>query len=242
MTFGLIGYGRFGRLAARLLSRRGAVIVYDRRRVPVGRSGRVRRGTLAEAARCPVVILAVPVSAMRSALRAIAPVVLPGTVVTDVCAVKSVTATWMRESLPRSVHLLGTHPFFGPDSAKGGVRGLTMVLCPVRIPAGHVRTVRRLLIAEGVRVQVLTPREHDRLAAKTIALSQFVGNLLDGAGLGRERAVTPHYEKLAHLVTVAGNDDPAVFLDMWRFNPFAREVERSLDRSRRSLERRLRGR
>src|SRR5271169_3496620 len=94
-SIGLIGYGRFGRLAARYCAHEAVVHVHDPG-VAVRSSGRIRRASLAHAASQPVVILAVPVSALRGVLRAIRPFVRPGGLVVDVCAVKTLPLEWMK--------------------------------------------------------------------------------------------------------------------------------------------------
>lgn len=135
VTLGLIGYGRFGRLAARYLARHAPVLVYDKhsRALPSGR-GRIRRGSLVDVASQPVVVLAVPISSLRTVLRSIRTHVLPGALIIDVCTVKVKPVQWMKDYLPPSVYLLGAHPLFGPDSDCGTVRGQHIVLCPVRLP------------------------------------------------------------------------------------------------------------
>ena len=137
----LIGYGRFGRLAARYLSRDFRVRIADSRK-----GERVDRGaqrvSLEEAASKPIVILAVPISQLRAVLAEIAPSLQPGTLVIDVCSVKEQPVRWMRSLLPRSVSILGTHPLFGPDSAARGLKGHTIALCPVRITGKQLLHVK----------------------------------------------------------------------------------------------------
>ena len=49
----------------------------------------------------------------------------------------------MERLLPATASILGTHPMFGPDSARGGVAGLPMILCPVRIAARELENGAR---------------------------------------------------------------------------------------------------
>ena len=88
-TLGLIGFGQFGWLAARHLAGCYAVTVTDRE----GRAAEAAAlgatwGTLAEAAASDIVIVAVPVAAMRETFAAIAPHIKPGALVLDVASVK----------------------------------------------------------------------------------------------------------------------------------------------------------
>jgi prephenate dehydrogenase len=238
LSVGIVGYGRFGHLAARYIARRADVIVCDRLSRPPGRGrGRVSFGSLAVAARQPIVILAVPVSALPALLRKMRGHLQPGALVIDVCAVKTLPLQWLKKTLPRSVAILGTHPLFGPDSDTGTLRGQRIVFCPGRITPGRLRKARRIASRAGLRVQVMSPRAHDRLMAETLLASQYAGRLMIGAGMKVRPWSTGSYEHLRKLVTIAGNDSFGLFRDMIRFNPYGRQVMRALGRSHRAIDR-----
>ena len=240
MTIGVIGYGRFGRLAARYLSREANVFVYDARRMTVPRgTTRIRKAPLPIVASRPIVILAVPVSAMRESLRSMAPFLVPGSLVIDVGAVKTLPARWMKEAVPGSVSILATHPLFGPDSASRSLRGRIIVLCPVRIRAARLKAVRSALHRKGLRSVVMKAEEHDRMAAETILATQYVGRLVAHAGLSRWPGVTANYRRLLTMVDIARRDSKDLFVDMARFNPHGREVARAFRRSQEKIGREL---
>jgi prephenate dehydrogenase len=228
VTIGIVGYGRFGRLAARYLSREAHVFVYDTRPAGVPRaSKRIHAAPLPIVASRPVVILAVPVSSMREALRAMAPYLVPGSLLIDVGAVKSLPSRWMKAAVPASVSILATHPLFGPDSAARSLRGRIVVLCPVRIGAARLRAVRRALHRKGVVTRVMKAEEHDRMAAETILATQYVGRLVAHAHLTRWPAVTANYARLLAMVEIARKDSVDLFVDMARYNPHGRAVARA---------------
>jgi len=107
--FGIIGFGLFGQLAARHLRDHFSVVVTDT--ADVGEAAAaigVKTGSLADAADCDVVMLAVPVQAMAATIAAIAPLVRPGALVLDVASVKMLPARWMLEALPESVDIVAT--------------------------------------------------------------------------------------------------------------------------------------
>ena len=238
---GLIGYGRFGALAARYIAPAADLVVFDPR-MRGGAPPGTRRGTLAEAASQDLVILAVPISAMRGVLRAAAPHVRPGAVVADVCSVKTLPLAWMRAALPHSVSILGTHPLFGPDSDTGSMRGQRIVVCPSRGARRLLPPLRRLARAHGVRVVVMTPEAHDRLMAETLLVTHYVGRLLHGAGLKERAPATASYRHMRVVVETALRDSEQLFLDMWRFNPASARVRRALARAARGLAARTGGR
>ncbi len=233
-SVGLIGYGRFGKLAARYCAREAVVLVHDPW-VALPSSGRIRRASLAGAASQPVVILAVPVSALKGVLRAMRPAVRPGALVVDVCAVKTRPLEWMTGILPPSVALLGMHPLFGPDSDTGTLAGQRIVVTPGRKGRGWLRTVRAVARAHGVLLHVMTPEAHDRLMAETLLLTQYIGRLPGEAGIPLRSWSTPSYESLRTLVRTARSDSDRLFADMWRYNPYGARTARALLRSHRAL-------
>ncbi len=234
LTLGLIGYGRFGKLAARYCAREAGVAVYDPR-VRVTGPGRVRGATLREAASQQVVILAVPISELKGILRAVAPIVRPGALVIDVCSVKQNPLRWMRAILPRSVAVIGMHPLFGPDSDTGTLAGQRVVVCPSRGGARWLGKLRGLARSHGIRLHVMTPASHDRLMAETLLLTQYVGRLIAGAGIRSRAWSTPSYALLARLVRTALRDSEQLFVDMVRYNPYGASTARALLRSHRAL-------
>lgn len=238
---GLIGYGRFGRLAAKYLSRRATVLVYDSRRGSCPAGGkRIRAATLRQVASLPVVILAVPMSSLRATLRRIAPFCVPGALIMDVCTAKQEPLRWMRRILPRHVAIVGSHPLFGPDSDTGSLRGQRVVLCPVRVSRRMLSTIGSALRGEGLIVETMTPGFHDRMVAETIVLSHFVGRMIDGARLTRHAGATASYRHLLSVVDVATHDSFQLLQDLWTFNPHSRPALRKLLRSAGRLHAKLR--
>ncbi len=225
MRIGLIGYGRFGRFAAGLLSQKAEVVVWDPALARTGRlSRRLTSVSLEEAAGQTVVILAVPVSALREVLHRMRSFVVDGAIVIDVCAVKARPIRWMASILPSGVSIIGSHPFFGPDSYTGTLKGHRVVLCPVRGPATVLQRTRSVLSKAGLAVEIMAPDAHDRKMAETVFLTQFVGRLLASSHLGESEGWTVHSRRLRTIVDVAKRDSPELFLDMWRYNPHARST------------------
>ena len=241
MTIGLIGYGRFGKLAAHYLSRYARVVVYDRRSAATAAHGaKIRRAPLAEVASQPVVILAVPISEMPRTLRAIRSHLVAGALVADVCTVKVRPVAWMRGILPKSVSILGAHPLFGPDSVSGTLRGHRVILTPVRISGRFLRRIISRLSRAGIRATTMTPEHHDRMVAETILLTHYVGRVVHDAALRRWANGTRSYGKLQEVVDVALNDTFQLLQDVWSYNPYSRSVAAALRRSERRLSLRLR--
>lgn len=221
---GIIGFGAFGRLIAQHLAPHMALRVYDPRPAEADSPtyGAVRTDLIA-AARCPVVILAVPVSRLSDVVAAIAPHLRPGTLVVDVGSVKMMPVAIMRAGLPAGVDILGTHPLFGPQSAVGGIVGLKIAVCAVsgrrgRRAAAFLRTVLRL------KVIVTTPEAHDREAAAVQGLTHLIARVLVAMEPLPTHMTTRSFSLLMQAVDMVRHDAPEVFEAIERSNPFAAEV------------------
>ena len=68
-----------------------------------------------------------------------------------------------------------------------------------------------------------TPEEHDRQIAVSLALTHFIGRALSEFGAGPLDIDTEGYNRLLHILEVVTHDTWQLFMDMHRYNPFARQ-------------------
>jgi len=223
-TLGLIGFGQFGRLAAASLKPHFDVLVSDAAADAASAAAalRVEFGSAEQAAARDIVIVAVPVRAMQAVFEQIAPYLKPGALVIDVGSVKMLPARWMLETLPDHVDIVATHPLFGPQSARDGLSGLRLVVCPIRGDrADCVADFGRSL---GLTVSVTSPEEHDREMAYVQALTHLIGRSLVNMQIPDEQLKTPSYQHLLELCGLIGGDTFELFTAIQTQNPFAAEV------------------
>jgi prephenate dehydrogenase len=234
-TLGLIGFGQFGQLAASVLKSHFDVLVADTapEAAAAAQAMGVGFGSLAQAASREVVIVAVPVVAMRAVFAAIAPHLQPGALVIDVGSVKMLPAQWMTETLPAHVDLVATHPLFGPQSARTGLEGLRLVVCPIR--GERHEKVAAFGRALGLTVTITNPEEHDREMAFVQALTHLIGRSLVNLGIPDEQLKTPSYQHLLELCSLIGDDTFELFTAIQTQNPFAAEVAGAFVEQARSL-------
>lgn len=222
---GLIGFGAFGRLIAAHLSPYFRLCAYDPApglEACAKRLG-VRLVGLDAAARRPVVIIAAPVGRMQEIAAAIAPTLRPGALVLDVGSVKVLPAAILERTLPRHVDILATHPLFGPQSARNGVRGLKIALCPVRgSSAGRVAAFLRKVL--GLEVILTTPEAHDREAATVQGLTHLIAKVLVRMEPLPTRMTTKSFDLLMEAVSMVRDDSPEVYAAIERDNPFTAGV------------------
>jgi prephenate dehydrogenase len=230
MTVGVYGLGRFGYFWAEQLAARATVYGFSRdpqRPVPGG----VRRVGEDELLSLPVIILCVAISAMEEVLERMRSRLTPGALVMDTCSVKTYPVDLMQRLLPDSVAVLGTHPMFGPDSGRNGVRGLPLILCPARVTDSQTSQWRELFASLGLVVSVMSPDEHDKEAAFTQGVTHYIGRVLSDFGVRRSPIGTLGFNKLLEIVEQTCNDPWQLFLDLQRYNPHTREMRSRLSKS-----------
>lgn len=197
----------------------------------------VCRGTLAEVARKPCLLLCVPISRMEWVCRRLGPLLKPGQLVMDTCSVKEEPLRLMLELLPRSVEVVGTHPLFGPETGRKGFRGLEVVLCPGR--GSGMGKVRRHLELLGLKVTVTTPTEHDRAMARTQALFHFLAKGFSGIQVDSETLATPGPTQLFQAFQDVQSDSRQLFYDLQQMNRFAPGQRKKLIDKLTALDRKL---
>jgi len=239
---GIIGYGRFGQLAARHLAKEYTVTVCGRRNIDDAHlPANVCTGSIEEVCNQRIVIPCVPISSFKAMLKTISPLIRPDALVVDVCSVKTYPVQWMQTELPGSVAILGTHPMFGPDSAAGGIAEMKIALCRVRMSDSLYLKAVDYLTRAGLTVIETTPEEHDRQIAVSLALTHFIGRSLSAVKAGQLQIDTEGYKRLLHILDVVEHDTWQLFIDMHRYNPYAKEVRRAFMRAVGKIESELNG-
>jgi len=160
------------------------------------------------------VIPAVPISSLQQMLKQMAPLLQPGSLVIDVCSVKTLPAKWMEEILPPSVSILATHPMFGPDSAARSLEGMKIALCKVKIDDEPYTKIKSYLTSLGLEVIETTTENHDRQIAVSLSLTHFIGRALAAFGAQQTDHVScSRHQFLGHLgLAVSGRLDHGVDL------------------------------
>ncbi|HUY68703.1 MAG TPA: prephenate dehydrogenase [Alphaproteobacteria bacterium] len=239
-TLGIIGVGAFGELAVKHLAPHFDLVFYDPNRdlssLACEHGGRV--GNIEDAAGCKIVLLAVPVQRMQQVLIEIAPLVRKDAIVVDVASVKIRPVEMMRELLPSTVQIVGTHPLFGPQSGKNGIAGLNIVVCPVR---GDVAgTVRRFCREQlGLQVFQTTAEAHDQEMAYVQGLTHLLSKVVVELNLPAHRFRTKTYCLMQQMVGMVRYDSDELFRAIERENPYAAEAKRSFFAAARRVEKKL---
>lgn len=221
---GIIGFGRFGELAARYLAKDFDVLVHTR----ANKDSEIRQigaqpASIEAVCKQDIVIPCVPISVFKDFLHDIAPLINPDTLVIDVCSVKEYPIRWMKEILPETVSILATHPMFGPDSASESLEGRKICLCKVKIAGKQYGKIKKYLASKGLVVIEATGRVHDEQIATSLALTHLIGRTLSESGATQLDIDTEGYKRLLHILEVVERDTWQLFTDMHHYNPHARK-------------------
>lgn len=233
---GIIGFGAFGQLIARHLRHHFELCVHDQS-LPLTSMIEfhdVVFTNIAVAASCPIIVLAVPVQCLRETVDAICPYVRPGSLVLDVGSVKIIPAEIMSRRLPEQVDIVATHPLFGPQSARGGLAGLKIAICPIRVRHGR-RVIAFLRRKLRLNVILTTPEAHDREVATAQGLTHLIAKVLMQMEPLPTSMTTKSFDLIMQAVNMVRGDPPEVFRAIERWNPHCQPVRERFSELLRSL-------
>ena len=228
MKLALIGFGRFGQLIAKTLAKDFELIILDSNDNLKEKAKKLGAlwGKIEDLKGCKTVVLATPISSLPKIIDWIKPHLNQESLVVDVCSVKEWPLTLMKEALPTSVNILGTHPMFGPDSVKENFKNHKVVLCPERISEERLKKVSDYLEGLGLNLLTKTAKDHDEEISRSLILTHFIGRTLIHFGAEELDIETKGYQSLLTILKHVGNDSPQLFQDMNRYNPYAKKMRR----------------
>lgn len=229
MVFGIIGYGRFGKLWADCLKPFGKVLIYDKK----SSLTQLKQVTT----QAEILFLLVPISALETCCKKISRLLKPQTIVVDACSVKEYPVQIMKKHLSKKQPIIATHPLFGPDSvAKNGLAKQKIVVHPVQniqiaSAKKHYQQLQKILKQMKLQIIYATPQEHDQQMAISQALVHFVGRGLHSLTLKPQEISTPNYESLVTLNSMVNNDTWQLFLDMQNYNQYTQPIRKTFLKS-----------
>lgn len=175
---GLIGTSIGLRLQADEVIRDLSIVGSDRNHGHAKRAQKL--GAIDQAERDParavrdasLVILSVPVLALRRVMREIAPALEEGAVVTDTGSTKAEVMRWAEEELPPGVHFIGGHPMAGktdagPEAADASLfeGARWVIVAPPSVPPSAINSVSAIVEAMGAEQLFMDAAEHDAYVA-----------------------------------------------------------------------------
>ena len=119
-----------------------------------------------------VVIFSVPIEHMVETIKEVAPHAPEGSLLMDVCSVKTDVAQALIKYAPENVDILPCHPMFGPRVPS--IKRQIIVLTPVENRSEkRLKTVKDYLVNSECEVVLTTPHEHDKYMSIVQGLTHF---------------------------------------------------------------------
>lgn len=232
MKVGIVGFGSFGQFAARVLHEYAEVFVWSE---PSIRSDYASTVEFAALRNMDVVILAVPLDAYEAVLIHLRPLLLPGTVVVDICSVKVYSRDIMLRILKGHENMLITHPLFGPESATDGTAGHGIVVTDV-IGSRAEKCLAFCADVLGLNITRISAEEHDRVMAYVHVLTFFVARGLGSMHMPEIPFKTPSFNELMDLVRLDKKHSDDLFMTVQCGNPYGDEVRQEFMQTLHTLE------
>ncbi|MDO8564048.1 MAG: prephenate dehydrogenase/arogenate dehydrogenase family protein [Nanoarchaeota archaeon] len=217
------GRGKMGSLFAKAFRKQGYKVLISGRNTALTNIEAAKQGD--------VVIICVPIRATINIIKEIGPFVRPDALISDFTSVKVYPCKAMEHYSKAEV--IGSHPLFGPSA---GLKNQNMILCPIR-GNNYLDWYKKTLKKMDLKVDILTPEEHDKQMALVQALNHL-SNLIFGQTLKRlnikdisSKHTTPAY--LLRLFTLGRlfAQDKELYSDIMAHNPYTKTVMSALTKS-----------
>lgn len=174
-----------------------------------------------------VVIITVPIRATEEVIKEISPFVKKGALLTDFTSVKMRPMELMMKIDNLENEIVGGHPLFGPTAE---FKNQNIILCKGQI-GKYYRWYKNFLRDLGLEIIEMTSEQHDRHMAVIQCLTHF-SNLSLGSALSKinydlkegEKIATPVYQLRLYGVGRILAQDPILYADIQKYNPFAKEM------------------
>lgn len=177
-----------------------------------------------------IIFLAVLISGMEGAVRSMADYVHENQLVVDLCSVKVHPVKVMKNYLEKP-QILATHPMFGPDSAKKGLKGMRVAFCPVRVEPENAGILRDFWVVHGVEVIETIPEKHDQDNAYSLAFSHIMAKVFNNMHFPELTFTTRSFNDISEVARLSANDTDQLFHDMLYYNPFLSDMLNNMQQS-----------
>lgn len=239
-TFGIIGYGRFGRLLFSTLKKHwpsSTLYIVSKNHPPDNR----RFFPLSKMSEADFIFPCVPIRSLRDLFTELSPHLTHANTLVEISTVKVLPTQWMLSAFGQKTNLISSHPMFGPQSTQNGTtyRNLNMMIHNLSTPPKTYQLYKNFWSHLGVSLVEITPEEHDRHAAYSINFNHLIGRLARAIGITPTPIDTLGFRAMYKSMYYSVNNSFELFSDMQTYNPYAQEMFQHLKTSLHSLEKKL---
>ncbi len=203
LEIGVIGFGKFGQYASKLLIGKHKVRAMGRadfsptsKEMGIPYYNYFNHEKFFEG--LDVVLISVSIVSFESVLKSIPSHYFEGKLVVDALSVKRHPKNVLLKVLPKDTEILCTHPMFGPDSGQHGLNSLPFVYEKVRINSrqGEQRCKGFLSSFSEARCKMveMSCEMHDELSANSQFVTHLVGRMLGELDIMKSTIDTAGFE------------------------------------------------
>lgn len=179
-----------------------------------------------------IIVLAVPVGAMKKVAQIIAPGLKDGMIVTDTGSVKMAVIDAVSPFCRKGIELIPAHPiagteFSGPEAGFSALfQGRWCILTPLpQSPIRAVEKVTKLWEAAGSMIEIMDPRHHDLVLGITSHLPHLIAYTIVGTATELEEDLKSEVIKFSASgfrdFTRIAASDPTMWRDVFLNNKTA---------------------
>jgi len=240
LSFGIIGYGRFGKFLVETLQKhwKGCTL-----KVSSNSNAEDNKlfYLLSEVCKSDIVIPCMPISKFEEVLKKIKPLLSENTTIMDVCSVKSYPVKWMKQILGENHKIIASHPMFGPDGTNNGkeFKGCKLVLHNISSKDFLYKSMKIFWESLGVEVLDMAPEEHDKHAAYSINFNHLFGQVSKLVNLKPTPIDTKGFAAICDALHYVLKDSDELFYDMELYNPYSKEMVEKVKNAFLEIDKRL---
>ncbi len=232
------GYGKMGVWILKFLEGQGllskmSVVITGPRRDPgekvARRFGCSYSPDNLTAAASDLAVICTPIRTAPSVVAQIGPHMRQGSILMDICSVKSEICSVAERSVPAGVEYVSVHPMFGPSVAN--LDGQVVIIVPVK-GNGFARRLQAFLERAKARTILTSPEMHDYSLAVVQSLTHFayiaVGATLKDLDFDIRDSrsySSPVYELMLDMIGRILSGDPGMYTEIQMCNPYSARVE-----------------
>lgn len=234
-TIAIIGFGRFGKVLARLLSPEFKVLVHDIENLSKEAQSLGAEFVDLEKALSPdTIFYAVPISKFEATLKSHLPILKnkDKKLLVDVLSVKMHPKKVFEKLLPKNCQAMLTHPMFGPDSiGKSDSNKLPIVIDQFTASKQEYDFWKKFFESKNLKVINMSASQHDKLAANSQGITHFVGRMLQHMNMKKTSIDTLGAKKLHEIIEQTCNDSWELFRDLQTKNPYTKQMRVKIEKS-----------
>ena len=223
-TITIVGLGRFGKVLLNLLAGDFDIRIFTNHPDTINTTNLPKRvrliKNLKEALQSETIFYCVPISKFETIINSHKKLLTDRQLIIDTLSVKIHPAKVLSKlHKAKGIKSILTHPIFGPDSSKNGFAGLSIVMDKFTSERQDFSFWKDYFLSKGLKVILINPNAHDKLAANSQGLTHFIGRLLKSFNFKPTLIDTKGAEKLTEIMDQTCNDSQQLFLDLQRYNP-----------------------